>query len=337
MADYIRTTRKGITSLWEKMEEMNGNEMDKIHALFKSQDERLEAKQRIMELGDLSISDSMGTNLEINAPGVNKGMGLIQLGRLLGIEREEIMACGDGNNDLMRFEVEGMYEIAKRLSDYLGREVTVDFYESDFTGCMSALQANQVYFVTRLSHTDERKKTWLFTDVYHKSDECYVAKKDNENSDMFTGTLKGVKVAGQMGSIDITMTKYLYADAEIQELDNTPNMLLAVKNGKADLACMNAVSAAMSVAANDDLVVVDFFATWCGPCKMLAPTVEKMAELHPEVHFYKFYIDEDMDLATRFKVMSVPTLLYFRRGVIANKTIGVISASEMEQAIAEAK
>ena len=102
----------------------------------------------------------------------------------------------------------------------------------------------------------ERKKTWLFTDVYHKSDECYVAKKDNENSDMFTGTLKGVKVAGQMGSIDITMTKYLYPDAEIQELDNTPNMLLAVKNGKADLACMNAVSAAMSVAANDDLVVL---------------------------------------------------------------------------------
>ena len=44
-----------------------------------------------------------------------------------------------------------------------------------------------------------------------------------------------------------------------------------------------------------------------------------------------------MDLATRFKVMSVPTLLYFRRGVVANKTIGVISASEMEQAIAKAK
>jgi thioredoxin 1 len=96
-----------------------------------------------------------------------------------------------------------------------------------------------------------------------------------------------------------------------------------------------------AVNAGDDLVVVDFFATWCGPCKMLFPvikaTVEKMAELHPEVHFYKVDIDEDMDLATRFKVMSVPTLLYFRRGVVANKTIGVISASEMEQAIAKAK
>ena len=87
----------------------------------------------------------------------------------------------------------------------------------------------------------------------------------------------------------------------------------------------------------DKPAIIDFYADWCGPCKMLAPTVEKMAELHPEVHFYKVDIDEDMDLATRFKVMSVPTLLYFRRGVIANKTIGVISASEMEQAIAEAK
>ena len=126
MADYIRTTRKGITSLWEKMEEMNGHEMDKIHALFKNQDERLEAKRRIMELGDLSISDSMGTNLEINAPGVNKGMGLIQLGRLLGIEREEIMACGDGNNDLMMLKEVGFgvamangADEVKEVADYI--------------------------------------------------------------------------------------------------------------------------------------------------------------------------------------------------------------------------
>lgn len=126
MADYIRTTRKGITSLWEKMEEMNGHEMDKIHALFKNQDERLEAKQRIMELGNLSISDSMGTNLEINAPGVNKGMGLIQLGRLLGIEREEIMACGDGNNDLMMLKEVGFgvamangADEVKEVADYI--------------------------------------------------------------------------------------------------------------------------------------------------------------------------------------------------------------------------
>ena len=57
----------------------------------------------------------------------------------------------DGKDVLGGFEVAAMYEMAARLSDYLGREVTVNFYESDFTGCMAALQANQVYFVTRLS------------------------------------------------------------------------------------------------------------------------------------------------------------------------------------------
>ena len=105
---------------------MDGHEMDKIHALFKNQDERLEAKQRIMELGDLSISDSMGTNLEINAPGVNKGMGLIRLGRLLGIEREEVMACGDGNNDLMMLKEVGFgiamangADEVKEVADYI--------------------------------------------------------------------------------------------------------------------------------------------------------------------------------------------------------------------------
>lgn len=180
----------------------------------------------------------------------------------------------DGKDVLAGFEVAGMYEMADRLSDYLGREVTVEFYESDFTGCMSALQADQIHFVTRLSPTDERKQTWLFTDVYHKSNECYVALKDNIDNEKFTGTLEGVTVAGQMGSIDITMTQYLYPDAEIQELSMVSDLLLAVKNGKADLACMNAVSAAMSVAANPDLAVVDSL-TWeptdeydkgCGLC-----------------------------------------------------------------------
>lgn len=180
----------------------------------------------------------------------------------------------DGKDELAGFEVAGMYEMAERLSEYLDREVTVEFYESDFTGCMSALEANQVYFVTRLSPTDELKETWLFTDVYHKSNECYVALKDNVDNEKFTGTLEGVTVCGQMGSIDITMTQHLYPDAEIQELGLVSDLLLSVKNGKSDLACMNAVSAAMSVAANPDLAVVDSL-TWeptdefdkgCGLC-----------------------------------------------------------------------
>ncbi len=204
---------------------------------------------------------------------------LIENGKLkVGIIGNDPTFCfhtvEDGKDVLAGFEVAGMYEMADRLSEYLGREVTVDFYESDFTGCMSALQANQVYFVTRLSPTDERKQTWLFTDVYHKSNECYIAKKDNLNNEKFQGTLKDVTVCGQMGSIDITMTQHLYPDANIQELGLVSDLLLSVKNGKSDLACMNAVSAAMSVAANPDLAIVESL-TWeptdefdkgCGLC-----------------------------------------------------------------------
>lgn len=178
----------------------------------------------------------------------------------------------DGKDVLAGFEVAGMYEMADRLSEYLDREVTVEFYESDFTGCMSALEANQVFFVTRLSPTDERKETWLFTDVYHKSNECYVALKDNVDNEKFTGTLEGVSVCGQMGSIDITMTQHLYPDAEIQELGLVSDLLLSVKNGKSDLACMNAVSAAMSVAANPDLAVVDSL-TWEPPMNLIKAAV----------------------------------------------------------------
>ena len=87
----------------------------------------------------------------------------------------------------------------------------------------------------------------------------------------------------------------------------------------------------------DKPAIVDFYADWCGPCKMLAPAVERMAEVHPEVHFYKVDIDEEMDLASRFGVMSVPTLLYFKRGEIVNKTVGLISPADLENAIAKSK
>ncbi len=163
----------------------------------------------------------------------------------------------DGKDVLAGFEVAGMYEMAKRLTDYLGREVTVDFYESDFTGCMSALESKKIFFVTRLAPTEERIKTWLFTDVYHKSDECYVALKDNVDNEKFAGTLEGVTVAAQMGSTDVIFTNFKYPDAQIEELPMVSDLLLAVKNKKVDLAAMNAVSAAMSVEANDDLALVE--------------------------------------------------------------------------------
>ena len=69
-------------------------------------------------------------------------------------------------------------------------------------------------------------------------------------------------------------------------------------------------------------VLVDFFATWCGPCNMLAPVLEQVAAEHPEVTILKIDVDELGVLAQRYQVSSIPTLLYFVDGVQKNKSLG---------------
>lgn len=108
MADYVLNTRTAITNLWDKVEEMQGRGMDKVQGVFARNRDKETAKERIVELGDLAVSGAMGNNLEINAPGINKGVGLLKLGELLGIGSEGIMAFGDGNNDLQMIEMTGL-------------------------------------------------------------------------------------------------------------------------------------------------------------------------------------------------------------------------------------
>jgi thioredoxin 1 len=63
-----------------------------------------------------------------------------------------------------------------------------------------------------------------------------------------------------------------------------------------------------------DKVLVDFYATWCGPCSMLAPIIEKVAKDHPELTVVKVDVDEAQGIAARFDVYSIPTLVYFEKG-----------------------
>ena len=76
--------------------------------------------------------------------------------------------------------------------------------------------------------------------------------------------------------------------------------------------------------------MIDFFATWCGPCKMLAPVLEKAAEELTNVQFYKVDIDEEMELANQYKIMTVPTLLFFKDGKLVFQNSGVISRKQLE-------
>lgn len=84
----------------------------------------------------------------------------------------------------------------------------------------------------------------------------------------------------------------------------------------------------------EGIVMVDFWAAWCGPCKMLSPIVDQIAEEHPEIKVCKVNIDEEPSLAIDYKVMSIPTLLVFKNGEKINMSIGVQSKSDIEAMLA---
>lgn len=83
------------------------------------------------------------------------------------------------------------------------------------------------------------------------------------------------------------------------------------------------------VIENEKTVLLDFFASWCGPCKMLAPVVEEVAEERDDIMVGKVDIDEEMELVQKFKIMSVPTLVVLKNGQLIHKSAGVVSKREI--------
>ena len=76
------------------------------------------------------------------------------------------------------------------------------------------------------------------------------------------------------------------------------------------------------VLKSDKKVLVDFWASWCGPCRMVSPLVDELAEEHPEFKFCKVNVDEQPDLANRFKIMSIPSLITFKDGNLKDMSVG---------------
>lgn len=76
------------------------------------------------------------------------------------------------------------------------------------------------------------------------------------------------------------------------------------------------------VLQSDKPVLVDFWATWCGPCQMMAPVIQEIETEHPDILVGKINVDEEADLAIQYKVASIPTLLLFKGGEIISKVIG---------------
>lgn len=79
-------------------------------------------------------------------------------------------------------------------------------------------------------------------------------------------------------------------------------------------------------------VVVDFFATWCGPCRMLSPVLESVSEDYEDkVKFVKLDVDEASDIAKDYSVMSIPTLIFIKNGEEVAKTVGALGAEALEE------
>lgn len=99
--------------------------------------------------------------------------------------------------------------------------------------------------------------------------------------------------------------------------------------------CVTDVDFKEKVLQADKPVLVDFFADWCGPCKMLAPIIETLAkEQEGKAYIYKLNVDEAEETAENYRVMNIPTLIFFQNGEEVKRTVGVVSKAEIEEILA---
>ena len=84
------------------------------------------------------------------------------------------------------------------------------------------------------------------------------------------------------------------------------------------------------IAASSKVVLIDFWATWCGPCRILSPTVDEIAaEYEGRVAVAKCNVDDAQDVAMQFRIRNIPTLLFFKNGELVERLVGVVSKQEI--------
>lgn len=85
----------------------------------------------------------------------------------------------------------------------------------------------------------------------------------------------------------------------------------------------------------DQPVLIDFWAVWCGPCQMMTPIIHELDEEMPEIKVGKVNVDEQMDLARQYRVMSIPTMIVFKGGKEVKRIVGATSKKDLKKAVAD--
>lgn len=125
MAEYIMTSRVPVEDIKKKLLELRSS-VDKIHIIFRDIQEKPVVYEALKKISGIEIASAYKNNLEVNKAGTDKGIGLLKLGEMLGISREEIMACGDGMNDYEMLKAVGFavamengHPKVKEIADYV--------------------------------------------------------------------------------------------------------------------------------------------------------------------------------------------------------------------------
>lgn len=127
----------------------------------------------------------------------------------------------------------------------------------------------------------------------------------------------------------IFISKTLQKESEKKLASSNEKVQYQNEENKTNILNVTSENFESEVLQSDKTVLIDFYADWCGPCKILSPIVEEVAKENADVKVVKINVDSEQEIAMEYKVMSIPTLAVIKDGKEINRAIGVIEKSEI--------